>query len=133
MPSGVVMGPGTDIMIPCAGHDGRQFAPATIIMNGNTGQILQTLNQIGGVDEAWYNPGDNRYYLAARDMPYPGPQLGVIDAGTRQWLQNIPTNGNAHSVAADSKFNKIYVPLPSGSANCQTQQLDGCVGIYARQ
>jgi len=131
MPSGIAMGPGTDAVVTCAGHDGRQFAPTTYIINGTTGAILATINNVGGVDQGWYNPGDNRYYLGARDMPT-GPVLGVIDAGTRQWLQNVPTNGNTHSVAADAKLNKIYVPLPAGN-NCQTQQIDGCVGVYARQ
>jgi hypothetical protein len=131
MPSGIAMGPGTDALVTCAGHDGRQFAPTTYIINGTTGVILATINNVGGVDQGWYNPGDNRYYLGARDMPT-GPVLGVIDAGGRQWLQNVPTQGNTHSVAADSTFNKIYVPLPAG-ALCSTQQIDGCVGVYARQ
>jgi len=131
MPSGITAGPGTDFLVECAGHDGRQFAPTTYIINGTTGQILQAIHNVGGVDEGWYNPGDNRYYEAARDMPT-GPVLGIIDAGTRAWLNNIPTNGNAHSVAADAGLNKIYVPLAAGG-NCQTQQIDGCVGVYARQ
>lgn len=131
MPSGIAMGPGTDAIVTCAGHDGRQFAPTTYIINGTTGAIITTINNVGGVDQGWFNPGDGRYYEAARDMPT-GPVLGVIDARSRQWLQNVPTNGNAHSVAADAVFNKIYVPLPAGG-NCQSQAIDGCVGVYARQ
>ena len=130
-PSGVVVGPGTDVMVTCAGHDGRQFAPLTYIMNGTTGAILATINFVGGADQGWYNPGDNKYYLASRDM-IPTPVLGVIAAGSRQWLQNVPTNGNAHSVAADPINNHIFVPLPAGG-NCQSQQIDGCVGVYASQ
>ena len=131
MPTGINLGPGTDALVGCADHDGRAFAPSSVIINSTTGAILATINNVGFVDETWYNPGDNRYYLAARDMPT-GPVLGVIDAGTRQWLQNVPTNGNAHSVAADPKNNHIFVPLPSGGNNCQTAQADGCVGVYAR-
>jgi hypothetical protein len=131
MPSGVALGPGTDVLVTCAGHDGRQFAPLTYIINGTTGAIVSTINFVGGVDQGWYNPGDNKYYLAARDM-LPGPVLGVIDAGKRQWLQNVPTNGNAHSVAADPINNHIFVPLPAGG-NCQSQAQDGCVGVYASQ
>jgi hypothetical protein len=131
MPSGIAMGPGTDAIVTCAGHDGRQFAPTTYIINGTTGAILATINNVGGVDQGWFNPGDNRYYLGARDMPT-GPVLGVIDAKGRQWLQNVPTQGNTHSVAADSTFNKIYLPLPAG-ALCRSQQIDGCVGVYAQQ
>jgi hypothetical protein len=130
-PSGVSVGPGTDVLVACAGHDGRQFAPLTYIINGTTGAILATINFVGGADQSWYNPGDNKYYLASRDM-IPGPVLGVIDARSRQWLQNVPTNGNAHSVAADLNNNHIFVPLPAGG-NCQSQAPDGCVGVYASQ
>lgn len=131
MPTGISMGPGTDALVGCADHDGRAFAPSTVIINSVTGAILTTINNVGFVDETWFNPGDQTYFLAARDMPT-GPVLGVIDARTRQWLQNVPTNGNAHSVAADPINNHVFVPLPSGSANCQSAQQDGCVGVYAR-
>jgi hypothetical protein len=132
MPTGLNLGPGTDVLVGCADHDGRAFAPSTVIINGTTGAVLTTINNVGFVDETWYNPGDNNYYLGARDMPT-GPVLGVIAAGTRQWLQNVPTNGNAHSVAADPISNHIFVPLPSGGNNCETAQADGCVGVYASQ
>jgi hypothetical protein len=132
MPTGLNLGPGTDVMVACADHDGRAFAPSTVIINGTTGQVLTTINNVGFVDETWYNPGDNNYYLAARDMPT-GPVLGVINAGTKEWLQNVPTNGNAHSVAADPKNNHIFVPLPSGGSNCETVAADGCVGVFAAQ
>ena len=133
MPTGVNVGPGTDVLVGCADHDGRAFAPSTVIINGTTGEVLTTINNVGFVDETWYNPGDNNYYLAARDMPT-GPVLGVISAGKREWLQNVSSNGNAHSVAVDPVNNHIFVPLPSGSsANCQSASADGCVGVYAAQ
>jgi hypothetical protein len=132
MPTGLNLGPGTDVLVGCADHDGRAFAPSTVIINGTTGAVLTTINNIGFVDETWYNPGDNNYYLGARDMPT-GPVLGVINAGSRLWLQNVPTNGNAHSVAADPISNHIFVPLPSGGTNCETIVADGCVGVYAAQ
>ena len=75
MPSGVAMGPGTDVLVTCAGHDGRQFAPTTYIINGTTGAIVSTINFVGGVDQGWFNPGDGKYYEAARDMlPSSGPR-----------------------------------------------------------
>jgi hypothetical protein len=132
MPTSLNLGPGTDVFVGCADHDGRAFAPSSVIINGNTGEILTTINNVGFVDETWYNPGDNNYYTASRDMPT-GPVLGVINAGTRQWLQNVPTNGNAHSVAVDPKNNHIFVPLPAGGNNCETINADGCVGVYASQ
>jgi hypothetical protein len=131
MPSGVIMGPGTDILVTCAGHDGRTFAPVTYIMNGSTGAILSTINDVGGVDQGWYNPGDFKYYLAASNMT-PNPVLGIIDARSRQWLQNIPTSVTAHSVAADPNNNHIFVPLGTGPL-CQSLAANGCVGVFASQ
>lgn len=132
MPTSLNQGPGTDVFVGCADHDGRAFAPSSVIINGTTGAILTVINNVGFVDETWFNPGDNNYYTASRDMPT-GPVLGVINAKSRLWLQNVPTNGNAHSVAADPINNHIFVPLPSGGANCETIAADGCVGVYASQ
>ena len=132
MPTNLNVGPGTDVLVGCADHDGRAFAPNTVIINGTTGAVVSTINNVGFVDETWYNPGDNRYYLGAASMPS-GPVLGVIDAGSRQWLENVPTNGNAHSVAADPINNHIFVPLASGGSNCQSVAADGCVGVYGEQ
>jgi hypothetical protein len=131
MPTGLSMGPGTDVLVTCAGHDGRTFAPTTYILNGTTGAILSTINFVGGADQAWYNPGDGKYYLGAGNM-LPSPVLGVIDARSRQWLQNLPTSVSAHSVAADPKNNHIFLPL-GVSALCQSQAPYGCVGVYASQ
>jgi hypothetical protein len=135
MPSGVVVGPGTDMLITCENHDGRTFPPSTIIMDGSAtateGTILATIPFIGGTDEGWFNPGDGKYYLASRDMPT-GPVLGVIDAKSRRWLQNVPTNSNSHSVAVDRTNNRVFVPLAAGGV-CQTQSGNGCVGVYGSQ
>jgi len=131
MPTAIVQGPGSDFLVGCGDHDGIDFPPNMIIINGATDTIVATITQTGGVDEIWYNPGDQRYYLAARDYP-PGPQLGVIDALTRQWLVNFPTSSNAHSVAADSSNNHILVPSQAG-ALCGTQSGNGCILVIARQ
>jgi YVTN family beta-propeller protein len=126
----IVQGPSTgqDFLVGCADHDGEQFPPNEIIINGTTGAIEANIPYVGGVDEIWFNPGDNRYYVAARDMPN-GPVLGVIDAIGRQWLQNVPTNTNSHSVAADASNNRVFVPSQAGGL-CGTQSADGCILVY---
>jgi hypothetical protein len=131
MPTSIVQGPGNNFLVGCGDHDGEAFPPNEYVIDGTTGTILATITQVGGVDETWYNPGDNRYYLAARDMPT-GPVLGVIDAKTNQWLQNVTTNSNSHSVAVDSGNNHVFVPLQAGTI-CTTQSANGCVGVYAQQ
>ncbi|MGA8490170.1 MAG: hypothetical protein WB711_07090 [Terriglobales bacterium] len=131
MPTSMVQGPGDNFLVGCADHDGEAFPPLEYIINGTTGAILSTINQVGGVDETWYNPTDNRYYLAARDM-LPSAMMGVIDAGTNQWLVNMPTGSNAHSISVDPNTNHVFVPFQSGGI-CAPLTTYGCVGVVARQ
>jgi hypothetical protein len=131
MPTSIVQGPGNNFLVGCADHDGVAFPPNEYVIDGTSGKIIATINNVGGVDETWFSPGDNRYYLAARDMPT-GPVLGIIDAKTNQWLQNVPTNANSHSVAVDPSNNHVFVPLQSGGI-CTTQSANGCIGVYAQQ
>jgi hypothetical protein len=131
MPTSIVQGPGNDFLVGCGDHDGEAFPPNMYIIDGTSGNILATITNVGGVDEVWYNSGDNRYYLAARDMPN-GAVLGVIDAKTRTWLVNVTTNSNSHSISVDSGNNHVFVPLQAGTI-CTTQSANGCVGVYAQQ
>jgi WD40 repeat protein len=131
MPTSVVQGPGNNFLVGCADHDGEAFPPNMYIINGSTGAILAEITNVGGVDEIWYNPGDNKYYVAARDMPN-GPVMGVIDAATNTWLQNVTTGANSHSIAVDSSNNHAFVPLQAGGA-CTTQSSNGCIGVFAEQ
>lgn len=111
-PAGTAVGPNKQLLAGCSspGH--------TQIIDLTNGDIVATISQVGGSDEVWYNPGDQRYYLAASGMRSDGtptgtitPVLGVIDATTNTWLVNIPTVTAAHSVAADPTTNHVYVPL----------------------
>jgi hypothetical protein len=131
MPTSITQGPGDNFLVGCADHDGEAFPPNEYVINGTSGKIIATITQVGGVDEIWYNSGDNRYYLAARDMPT-GPVMGVIDAGTNLWLQNVVTNSNSHSVAVDPSNNHAFVPLQAGSG-CTTQSANGCIVVFAQQ
>jgi hypothetical protein len=144
MPTGVTQGPGDNFLIACADHDGKAFpaneyvitntsptAPTACAMPPATSTNCAVVDSTGAVDETWYNPGDNRYYLAARDME-PGPQMGVIDAGTNQFLFNLPVNTNAHSIAVDPNNNHVFMPQQSG-AICGSQAGAGCVDVITEQ
>src|SRR5579862_1674868 len=147
MPAGITPGPAEHFLVGCGDHDGEAFPPNQYIIdlsggfNANTGYNVNCastpmvncilITQVGGVDETWYNPGDNRYYLAARDMPT-GGMMGVIDAGTNQWLVNVATGSNAHSISVDPSNNHVFVPLQAG-AGCKTESSNGCVAVYAQQ
>ncbi|HTV66615.1 MAG TPA: hypothetical protein VMD98_13490 [Bryocella sp.] len=131
MATSIVQGPGNNFLIGCADHDGQAFPPNEYIIDGSAGTILANITNVGGVDEIWFNPGDNRYYVAARDMPN-GPVLGVIDAVKMLWLQNVATNTNSHSVSVDPVTNHAFVPLQAGGI-CTSQSSNGCIGVYAEQ
>jgi hypothetical protein len=131
MGTSIVQGPGDNFLVGCADHDGEAFPPNEYVINGSTGQIITEITNVGGVDEIWYNPGDNKYYTASRDMPN-GPVMGVIDAGTNTWLVNVPTNTNSHSIAVDPSNNHAFVPMQAGGI-CTTQSSNGCVAVIAEQ
>jgi hypothetical protein len=133
--------------------DPNTAAPIQVILNVKTGDV----DSIGGVgvgDEVWFNPGDNNYYTASSTSPLrPLDQsgaadaqgaafLGVIDAKDESVLQLVPTfnvpavttganqhpASTAHSVAADSRNNHIFVPL--GANNVHPDCLTGCIAVY---
>jgi hypothetical protein len=127
-PAGLAFGPRQHLLVGCS-EDAVEagFPPKSLIVDVKTRKVLRTITEVGGSDEVWYNPKDNRYYLAARGMPG-GAVLGVIDARANRWIANIPTAKNAHSVAANPGNNRIFVPL-TPNPDCQ----NGCVAVYASE
>ena len=159
-PAGLTVGPNGDLLIGCSvvfdeagnvwNRDAAGLAPSakpeSVIIDARNGSIDRRVQGVGGNDEVWYNPGDNRYYLAARNQPggsSPGnanfsPVLGIVDAGLMRLDQVVPTvnvpssgalpSGSAHSVAVNPHNNHAFVPLPADNvvSNCHT----GCIGVY---
>jgi len=127
-----------------------------VILNVVSGE-QDVVAGVGVGDEVWFNSGDGNYYTASstsplRPLDISGPAdaqgaaiLGVIDAKDEQVLQLVPTfnvpavppppalptthpAGTAHSVAADSKNNHIFVPLAAN--NVYPHCLQGCIAVY---
>lgn len=124
-PSGLALGPSGHLLVGCSGDAiDAGFKAKTLILDTVTGKILQTIGEVGGEDFVTYNPGNKRFYLGARDMTTDGtkntaktPVLGIIDAVSMQFIENVPTAPNAKAVAADPVTNHVFVPLtasPSG-------------------
>lgn len=134
-PTGLAIGPGSDIAVGC--REGTTDAPLLVqVMNRSTGSILASINA-GGGDEMQYDPGSNRYYVAASRWTATGkaatggncsatslcnPVLAIIDAGSRKLVAQVPSGNNAHSVAVDPASGKVFMPASSGSspAGCAT-------------
>jgi DNA-binding beta-propeller fold protein YncE len=110
-PAGLAMGPDNQLCVGCsAAAVDAGFLPRSLILDVRTGSVLATLNEVGGSDEVWYNPGDGNYYFAAAGMTG-GPVLGIVRADGMKWIANVPTATNAHSVAADARTNRVFVPV----------------------
>jgi DNA-binding beta-propeller fold protein YncE len=128
VPFGLAQGPGTKVIVGCgAGGKVRTpgLPPATVILDVATEKVVKVIHELGGQDEVWYNPTLRQYYTASRDYPT-GPVLGIINADTDSFVESVPTGENAHSVAADSKNNAIFVPLTAPNPACA----NGCIGVY---
>ncbi|HLH98629.1 MAG TPA: hypothetical protein VKW08_26255 [Xanthobacteraceae bacterium] len=123
-PTGLMQGPGTNMLVGCSAGEGGKLPPATVIWDWKTEKVVNVVHEVGGMDEVWYDSGSDKYYTASRDNPG-GPVLGVIDAKTNKWIENVPTAPGAHSVAADSKTKHVFVPLTANPA-CPKS----CIGVY---
>jgi hypothetical protein len=127
-------------------------APIQVILDVKTGNADQVPG-VGVGDEVWFNKGDGNYYTASSTSPLRpldvsgaadasgAAILGVIDAKDQEVLQLVPTYNvaaatgtnahpasTAHSVAADSKNNRIFVPL--GANNVFPFCTTGCIAVY---
>jgi hypothetical protein len=89
-PSGLALGPGRQL---CVGSSKSAvtagFRASTLLIDLASG-AQQRIWEVGGSDEVWFDAGTSRYYVAAAGMPG-GPVLGVIDALTCGWVENVPT------------------------------------------
>jgi hypothetical protein len=116
-PQGMALGPSNQILLGCNGDSGNgKFS--TVIINQNSGAITKVLDNESGADEVWFNPGDGHYFLARSSANVGGfQQLGIVDSNGGKEDQSLPTavagTRNAHSVAADSRTNQVYFPIPA--------------------
>ena len=116
-PHGLAIGPSHQLLVGCSTTD------HTLVLDTTNGRVLADLPQTAASDEVWFNPGENRYYLAER-----GPQfLGIIDALTNKFVENVQAGVGAHSVAADAANNHIFVPIAAPDPACP----NGCIAVFA--
>jgi hypothetical protein len=152
-PNGATVGPHDNLLLGCTPQNNPSDTE-TLVINAKT-KNMALIENITGSDEVWFNEGDFRYYTGSSrdcgtagtcpDATHPGfAQLGVIDA-TSVLIEKIPQSSGAHSVAADSKRNFIYVPqvapksvVGSGGDITTVGQgicgsMNGCVAVYVHR
>jgi len=113
-PNGATTADFDNLMLGCDPHNFPGGTTTTVINAKTKNQA--SVQGITGSDEVWFNKGDDSYYLAARYAIKPagsplgsGSVLGVVNI-TSVLVETIPQSSGSHSVAADSKRNRIFVP-----------------------
>jgi hypothetical protein len=113
-PNGATVGPNDNLLLGCTPAN-LPGSTTTLVINAETKNYAQ-IGGITGSDEVWFNNGDIRYYLGASAAIKPaasplgsGAVLGVVD-GTSVLIETIPQSSGSHSLAADCKRNRIFVP-----------------------
>jgi hypothetical protein len=115
-PHGLALGPAQHLLIGCRNK--------AMVMNLKQPGQITTIPEADGSDEVWFNPGDDKYFLASARTG-----LKIIDALTNRWIGGLETGPISHSVAADPVTNHIYVPIAANPNDpaCRT----GCIAVYA--
>ena len=138
-PQGMAIGPDDQILEGCnaAGPNGHRN---TVVVSAKNGKILTVLQDLGGADEVWFNPGDLHYIIPSCNTACRTPPtgfvltfdevLGLVDSSTLQVDQTVfvaqqnsvttvaPGNPRTiHSVAADPANKQIILPIPAVGGN----------------
>jgi len=105
----------------------------SIIFDPTTNKVVATFPNINGVDQVWYDPTTDRWFLAAGNHttggPISGAILAIVDAATDSIFQILPTTPGDHSVSVDPISKKIFVPFAANAAN--TVCPNGCVVVFS--
>jgi DNA-binding beta-propeller fold protein YncE len=106
--------------VPAAGPHGLDLDPATgrllcacdagvlLAIEAASGRVLGEVLLSGVPDVIFLHPTFGRLYVA---IGSPGV-IDVIDIGTMQRTEVVPTEAGAHTLALDRKRNKVYAFLP---------------------
>ncbi len=142
--TGLAIGPFQHILVSACGF------PIVLTLNSSTHTIhvISVSKQVGGGDEVWFNSGDDRFYVTGRlnNDTTQSQQLGVIDAETGNFLQNVPQTGllalstRGKNPAAFPENNHIFdIQQISSSTTAATDdsvcarfgfKATGCIAIF---
>ncbi len=127
-PTGLALGPGTDIGSMC--RQGNVGETLTFqILNRTTGAVVATV-PAGGGDQIAYDATSNRWFLANSRWTLDGkscndgtkvagctltPVLASVDGTSRAYLGGAPNGNNSHSVAVLPGV-KVFTPFTAPSA-----------------
>lgn len=123
-PQGLAKGRGTNWIVGCsAGSKHSKLPPKTAVFDSNAEKLVASTDKMGGADAAVYDVKYGLYLMGGREAPG-GPSVGVIDAKTNQWIENVSIPPNPHSLAVDPTSGHIFVPSGATGGAC-----GGCVVV----
>ncbi len=113
-----------------------------IVFSAVSGHVFNVITQVGGGDEVWFNHGDGNFYVTGPDTSTPPVQsLGVIDAETSMWLQNV-ADVRGKNPAAFAENNRIFTVVQINAAIVANPATDnstcsqfgfkgtGCIAVF---
>ncbi|HJZ75940.1 MAG TPA: hypothetical protein VKE51_29600 [Vicinamibacterales bacterium] len=123
--AGIALGPFQHLLVAACGFP--------IVLSALTGHVFNVVTQVGGGDEVWHNPGDNRYYVTAADTTTLVQSLGVIDAETNTWLQNVQ-DVRGRNPAAFAENNEVFTAVTAPAPPTVEDPRSPCVqfGLVGR-
>jgi hypothetical protein len=142
--TGIALRPNQHILVSACGF------PIILTLDKQTTKvnIIKVIKQVGGGDEVWFNPGDGRFYVTGLDMTTPtgGVQsLGVINAETSEWLQNVPDVRGKNPAALPENnhiFTIVQITADIAAGNAPDDSIcftafnvkgTGCVAVFTHQ
>jgi hypothetical protein len=119
-----------------------QLCGRPVRMNARTGEVLNVITQVGTGDESWLNTGDGTFLVTGNELRTGVPgvttgvaSLGIMNAYTGEWEQNVPNIAGA-SPSAYAETNEIFTRVLFAAATDATNRCvvkgRGCVVVFAR-
>jgi len=130
-PAGMALGPGTQMLLGCSVNPGGP-PNATVVLDYNSGSVLDVITAVGGADEVWFNADDGHYFTGSGNNTSgttPAPVLGIIDSASLNLDNPLPATGvGSHSVAASPLSDDVYVPINASAKDSACPS--GCIAVY---
>jgi hypothetical protein len=122
-PAGLTIGPAHQMLVGCNGTSKN-----SLIIDDRNGKIIAPVKTLDGVDEVWYDPGSNHYFLAQQNAGV----IGVEDAGDGKTAPSADPNATtvatgSKNPAVDPLRNQVYQPIlaKSGTICGKTKDVFG--------
>jgi hypothetical protein len=126
-PTGLAVGGGGNMLVGC-GNVGTQ----AILLNSQ-GQIIRTVNGLGGTDEVWFDPTTGKFYVTGNNNTNTTRFFEVLDQnGNPLQTVDLPATTSAHSITVDPFNGDVFVALAGTNlAGTNTACPLGCIAVFA--